>query len=107
MCFRSISLLIQVSLPCALLGSAPVKLTLGGGTNAEAAPQIDFLIQVFQPMARRLGIDFKLDVKMRCVHMKTHTHTHPLHPQTCTTAFSICSRTRALQSERTVYCTAS
>lgn len=42
----AIGLLIQVALPCCVFGSAPIRLTLGGGTNAENAPQIDYLIKV-------------------------------------------------------------
>ena len=58
------------------MGAAPLKLTLGGGTNAEAAPQIDFLLQVFQPMAAKFGINFKLDVKMRYELLSSQINAH-------------------------------
>jgi len=49
----SICLLLQVALPCALLGSqVPCRLTLKGGTNATLAPQCDYWEQVFWPTLR-------------------------------------------------------
>lgn len=44
---RSVGLLLQVSLPCALFAEGPSELCLKGGTNAEMAPQIDYTIKVF------------------------------------------------------------
>lgn len=43
---RSVSLLIQVILPCALFSPSPVQLLLRGGTNADMAPQIDYTVTV-------------------------------------------------------------
>ena len=43
---RSICLLIQAALPCLLFANGPTRLLLKGGTNAEMAPQIDYLTWV-------------------------------------------------------------
>ena len=52
----SICLLLQTALPCALLdarllSSREIHLELRGGTNAAMAPQIDYLAEVFLPVA--------------------------------------------------------
>lgn len=52
--FRSVSLLLQVSLPLILFAGGPTVLHLKGGTNAEMAPQIDFTTEIFRP---NLGIN--------------------------------------------------
>lgn len=44
---RSVGLLMQVSLPCALFAQGPSELCLKGGTNAEMAPQIDYTMKVW------------------------------------------------------------
>ena len=44
--YRSVTLLMQVSLPCALFAKGPSELCLKGGTNAEMAPQIDYTLKV-------------------------------------------------------------
>jgi RNA 3'-terminal phosphate cyclase (ATP) len=52
----SICLLLQIALPCALLGtSSPCKLVLKGGTNATLAPQYDYWERVFWPLVSRFG----------------------------------------------------
>ncbi|KAL4703461.1 hypothetical protein ACJJTC_010333 [Scirpophaga incertulas] len=61
----SISLLLQVSLPCALMASSPVSLELRGGTNADMAPQVDYLPTVFQPILKRFNADFQLNIRKR------------------------------------------
>lgn len=70
----STALLLQVSLPSLLFASPSedVKvggvshLTLRGGTNATAAPQIDYTQHVFLPFLRsHFGIDIQLDVRRR------------------------------------------
>ncbi|KAJ2948238.1 hypothetical protein O0L34_g7466 [Tuta absoluta] len=61
----SISLLLQVALPCALLAPGPVSLELRGGTNADMAPQIDYMGEVFRYMLNKFGGDFSLDVHKR------------------------------------------
>lgn len=43
---RSIGLLIQVALPCALFANSMSILKLRGGTNAEMAPQFDYTTEV-------------------------------------------------------------
>lgn len=63
--FRSVALLLQVALPAALFASAPVTLELRGGTNAEMAPQIEFVKEIFRPNLQKFGADFKLDVIKR------------------------------------------
>lgn len=61
----SICLLIQCSLPCALFAPGPCELVLRGGTNAEMAPQIDYLQLVLKPILLRFGVNFDLDIRMR------------------------------------------
>jgi len=61
----SICLLLQAALPCALFATGggdersiePVHLELRGGTNAAMAPQIDYMTEVFLPIAKaRCGL---------------------------------------------------
>ncbi|XP_077298765.1 RNA 3'-terminal phosphate cyclase [Arctopsyche grandis] len=62
----SISLLLQVALPCALFADSKVVLQLKGGTNAEMAPQIDFTTEVFRPNMEKFGgASFDLDLHKR------------------------------------------
>ncbi|XP_018333116.1 RNA 3'-terminal phosphate cyclase [Agrilus planipennis] len=58
----SISLLLQVALPCTLFANCETTLFLQGGTNAEMAPQIDYTTEVFRPILEKFGatFDFKL-----------------------------------------------
>ena len=51
--FRSVPLLLQISLPLIIFSGGPTVLHLKGGTNAEMAPQIDFITEIFRP---NLGI---------------------------------------------------
>lgn len=48
-CVRSVCLLLQVALPCALYADGVSKFCLKGGTNAEMAPQIDYTLKVLRP----------------------------------------------------------
>ncbi|KAG6462631.1 RNA 3'-terminal phosphate cyclase [Manduca sexta] len=61
----SISLLLQVALPCALVADGPVTLDLKGGTNADMAPQIDYMTEVFRHALRKFGGDFNLTIHRR------------------------------------------
>ncbi|CAG9795481.1 unnamed protein product [Diatraea saccharalis] len=61
----AISLLLQVALPCALLADGPVTLDLKGGTNADMAPQIDYMPIVFRPLLKRFNADFHLNIRRR------------------------------------------
>lgn len=61
----SISLLLQVSLPCALFADSEVTLRLRGGTNAEMAPQIDYMTEVFRPILEKFGATFDFDLIRR------------------------------------------
>jgi RNA 3'-phosphate cyclase len=42
----SITLLIQISLPCIIFGPKDITLELKGGTNVDNAPQIDYITRV-------------------------------------------------------------
>ncbi|XP_076028064.1 RNA 3'-terminal phosphate cyclase [Genypterus blacodes] len=66
----SVSLLLQVALPCALFADAPSQLCLKGGTNAEMAPQIDYTVKVFKPIMEKFGVHFDCDVKMKGFYPK-------------------------------------
>ncbi|KAG7301749.1 hypothetical protein JYU34_014737 [Plutella xylostella] len=61
----SISLLLQVALPVALLADGPVTLELKGGTNADMAPQVDYLTEVFRPLLEKFGATFDFDLHRR------------------------------------------
>lgn len=59
----SISLLLQVAIPCLLFADSESKLKLQGGTNTEMAPQIEYITEVFRPIMEKFGatFDFKLN----------------------------------------------
>ncbi|XP_064626575.1 RNA 3'-terminal phosphate cyclase-like [Lineus longissimus] len=61
----SICLLIQVAMPCAWFANSPVEMTVKGGTNAEMAPQIDYMTMVFKDVVKRFGIEFDCDIRRR------------------------------------------
>lgn len=62
---RSVALLLQVALPAALFANAAVSLELKGGTNADMAPQIDFMTEIFRPNLQKFGASFELDIVKR------------------------------------------
>ncbi|GAM27378.1 hypothetical protein SAMD00019534_105530 [Acytostelium subglobosum LB1] len=66
----SITLLIQVSMPCLLFAPHSIKLTLGGGTNVDFSPAADYLQHVFFPAAKRFGIDVDMEIKKRGYYPK-------------------------------------
>mmetsp|Transcript_25441 Transcript_25441/g.37450 ORF Transcript_25441/g.37450 Transcript_25441/m.37450 type:complete len:442 (+) Transcript_25441:228-1553(+) len=57
----SVCLLLQAALPCALFRGSGCSLELRGGTNAEMAPQVDYLTDVFLPVAGT-GFGFRSNV---------------------------------------------
>lgn len=62
----SLCLLLQVALPCAIFGSLDGSLTrikFCGGSNATMAPQIDYFLRVFHPIASRFGFP-EMDVRL-------------------------------------------
>lgn len=61
----SISLLLQVALPCTLFADAHTNLRLQGGTNAEMAPQIDYTSEVFRPVLEKFGATFNFEMVRR------------------------------------------
>lgn len=61
----SISLLLQVALPCTLFASSPTTLILHGGTNAEMAPQIDYMTEVFRVVLEKFDATFDFDLIKR------------------------------------------
>ncbi|XP_075981434.1 RNA 3'-terminal phosphate cyclase [Anticarsia gemmatalis] len=61
----SISLLLQVALPCALMADGPVSLDLKGGTNADMAPQIDYITNIFLKYLQKFGIDVDIRIVRR------------------------------------------
>jgi RNA 3'-terminal phosphate cyclase (ATP) len=66
----STTLLLQISFPCLLFSSVPTEsptcLTLGGGTNATQAPQIDYTENIFFPFIQRhFNIQATLEVRKR------------------------------------------
>jgi len=62
----SVCLLMQIAFPVTLFSDRSLTITLGGGTNASFAPQIDYTILVFKPVVENLfGIDFDISVDRR------------------------------------------
>lgn len=61
----SVSLLLQVALPCALFADSEVTMTLKGGTNAEMAPQIDYTTEVFRGILEKFGGTFDFELVRR------------------------------------------
>ena len=57
--YRSVVLLMQVSMPCMLFAAGPTHVTLKGGTNAEMAPQIDYttLVRLDIPAFKRRHVN--------------------------------------------------
>lgn len=66
----SVMLLFQTALPCMLYASGPCQILLKGGTNAEMAPQIDYTLMVFRPIAEKFGIKFECDIRKRGYYPK-------------------------------------
>ncbi|XP_022123304.2 RNA 3'-terminal phosphate cyclase isoform X2 [Pieris rapae] len=61
----SISLLLQVALPCALMADSPVILDLKGGTNVDMAPQIDYMNEIFRENLKQFGAKYYCTVIKR------------------------------------------
>ncbi|CAH0713083.1 unnamed protein product, partial [Brenthis ino] len=70
----SISLLLQVALPCALFADSPVILDLKGGTNADMAPQIDYMERIFKNVLREFGAVFRMNILRRGYYPKGGGH---------------------------------
>lgn len=66
----SVCLLQQVALPCLLYASKSSRVILRGGTNADMAPPIDYMREVFQPMAAKFGVQVKCQLKRRGFYPK-------------------------------------
>jgi len=78
----SIGLLIQIALPCLIFAPKAIDLELKGGTNAEAAPQIDYTSLVFQPISEMFGCKFSIEIARRGFYPKggglVKLHVEPL-----------------------------
>ncbi|KAG1678560.1 RNA 3'-terminal phosphate cyclase [Nymphon striatum] len=74
----SVGLLFQVSLPCLLFAEQNCSAELKGGTNAEFAPQIDYITQLFKKQSESFGIDFECTVNKRSLLLT------PCLPNKCT-----------------------
>eukprot|EP00041_Stephanoeca_diplocostata_P020295 m.451725 g.451725 ORF g.451725 m.451725 type:complete len:259 (+) comp21532_c2_seq2:149-925(+) len=61
----SICLIMQIAVPVAAFAPGPCLLSLRGGTNAEMAPQIDYLEKVFLPVASRMGLQLSMNIQTR------------------------------------------
>eukprot|EP01125_Pyxidicula_operculata_P006911 TRINITY_DN2368_c0_g1_i1.p1 TRINITY_DN2368_c0_g1~~TRINITY_DN2368_c0_g1_i1.p1 ORF type:complete len:415 (-),score=81.39 TRINITY_DN2368_c0_g1_i1:1233-2477(-) len=66
----SICLVVQIALPVALFSPSPCIITMKGGTNAAHAPQTDYLLKVFQPIIRKMGVEFDLQLVTRGFYPK-------------------------------------
>lgn len=54
-----------MALPVALFCNNSVELHLKGGTNAEMAPQIDFITEIFRPNLEKFNATFDFDLIKR------------------------------------------
>ncbi|KRZ18040.1 RNA 3'-terminal phosphate cyclase [Trichinella zimbabwensis] len=61
----SVSLLIQLLLPCLIFGRNESRLCLKGGTNVHFAPPIDYFLDVFCPIAEKFGIHTTCSIPRR------------------------------------------
>jgi RNA 3'-phosphate cyclase len=63
----SVALLLQAAVPVACLSptTTAVTLSLRGGTNAEMAPQMDYITRVFAPIAAQMGVHLEIDIEKR------------------------------------------
>ncbi|GBP50500.1 RNA 3'-terminal phosphate cyclase [Eumeta japonica] len=59
------SLPFAIALPCALLADSTIILDLRGGTNADMAPQIDYMTEVYRPLLEKFGATFDFDLHKR------------------------------------------
>lgn len=66
----SICLLMQVAVPCLIYADNHTNLTLKGGTNADMAPQLDYMLMVFKPVAEKFGMKFDCRIKRRGYYPK-------------------------------------
>ncbi|XP_020608181.1 RNA 3'-terminal phosphate cyclase-like, partial [Orbicella faveolata] len=72
----SVCLLMQLALPCLLYAPEVSKLILKGGTNAEMAPPIEYMTDVFRPIVKRLGVEFDCDIVRRGYYPKGGGEIH-------------------------------
>lgn len=79
----SISLLIQVSLPCALFANTTTIMKFRGGTNTDMAPQLDYMTEVFRPTLERFGASFDYKLLKRGYYPRgggiVHIRVQPVH----------------------------
>ena len=61
----SVTLLQQTILPCLLFANTECSVTLRGGTNAEMAPQVDFVQLVLKPILNRFSVMFDVNIVTR------------------------------------------
>eukprot|EP00040_Diaphanoeca_grandis_P024959 m.137891 g.137891 ORF g.137891 m.137891 type:complete len:402 (-) comp29956_c1_seq1:466-1671(-) len=61
----SITLMIQAALPVALFSQTPCHITMGGGTNVDHSPSIEYFMHILSPMLKRMGATFTTQVNAR------------------------------------------
>eukprot|EP01132_Coremiostelium_polycephalum_P000593 gene593-739_t len=61
----SITLLIQIALPCFIFAPTSIKAVLGGGTNVDFSPPADYIVEVFNPIAKKFGINVDIQITKR------------------------------------------
>lgn len=89
----SLTLLLQACLPVVLFRGVSTKLTLGGGTDVDFSPPMNYIIEVLFPILRKhCGIDIKSTIEKRgfypkgggIVHIDIAPQKNPLQPITLT-----------------------
>jgi len=61
----SITLVFDTVLPLAVTMDEPVAVTVGGGTDVQWAPTLDYYRHVKLPLLRRIGVDASIDLEQR------------------------------------------
>jgi RNA 3'-terminal phosphate cyclase (ATP) len=61
----SITLMMQALLPCLLFGHLTTTIDFRGGTNGTKSPSIEYFTNVIEPILKKFGAKFTLDLKKK------------------------------------------
>ena len=59
----STSLVLQTMIPALLFSGGKSRVTLSGGTHVPFSPSFHYLVEVFAPFLRRLGVEIRLEIE--------------------------------------------
>jgi RNA 3'-phosphate cyclase len=66
----SVTLVLQTLLPACLFAGQPVELVISGGTDVRWSPPIDYMRQVFLPVAQKMGVKAEIVLQRRGYYPK-------------------------------------